>query len=753
MTKRIPSCELEKELFNNVFAKTPDYIKNLDILNFDNEGEFTFTLKREHLYPHSETNPEGLNLLEWFAGYSKEAKVSTAGIRGPQNILYPQDTRFPINLVGIVLATLAKALVAGGKYKGQEIRKLVGSEVRYNSDLYLDAIARIQAAQGIKTLTPQGRKTIPIWLASFLCYKLDLAGGEYITSSHGISVKTATKDLNSQGSQYLPEESLEFVDKIQEIFDIVEKEGSYEIKISAKDNPLIDESIMEKLNDGVDLYVEYLKSGVAENLNGVKNMKGQLFIEAVGGCAYRTLSRVLEKLEISNKYVWNNIEEDPFFHSIGKYDTDPKGNKTFYDYSVDATVLAKKPDGSKFFPIIESLHYEEKLKALPLGTVVLITDPDHDRLTVCQIEAVGNIPNLEELGISYIHLGENRVLTVYTANQAFLMLMDYRVKQLKAQGKFKNHPRFMIKTTASALSWDEWAGANGIKVVNVPVGFKEIANIMKKVELQIRTNPDAEVKVDDVFGEEINLGVQPRLIFGGEESGGMIMGSEDMIESISGRKAIAMREKSATEAIIVASCLAAKLEENNTTLSEYLDEIFEENKIIAKFDVREDIAYYNESEPDIEKLKQAKFEGEKLRTKNDLFYLSIAIGIREDIIGIDDARNILNTAFPQLNFNNLTAIRFVGDGTYLQFTDKYVEIRPSGTDAKTKAYSGGEDLEEISTFARILGNYSGERIEIHKKFIPDDFYEASKETALNYYLKFVEKGADNSVFKIPVYTY
>ena len=754
MTKRTPSCELEKELFNNVFAKTPDYIKNLDILNFDNEGEFTFTLKREHLYPHSETNPEGLNLIEWFTGYAKEAKVSTAGIRGPQNILYPQDTRFPINLVGIVLATLAKALVARDKYKGEEVRKLVGSEVRYNSDLYLDAIARIQAAQGIKTLTSQGRKTIPIWLASFLCYKLDLAGGEYITSSHGISVKTATKDLNSQGSQYLPEESLEFVNKIQEIFDIVEKQGFYEIKIAAKDNPLIDESIMEKLNDGVDLYVEYLKSGVAENLDGVKKMKGQLFIEAVGGCAYRTLSRVLEKLEISNKYVWNNIEEDPFFHSIGKYDTDPKGNRTFYDYSVDATVLAKRPKSSeKFFPIIESLHYEEKLKALSLGTVVLITDPDHDRLTICQIEAAGNIPNLEELGISYIHLGENRVLTVYTANQAFLMLMDYRVKQLKAQGKFKNHPRFMIKTTASALSWDEWAGANNIKVVNVPVGFKEIANIMKKVELQIRVNPDAEVKVEDVFGEEINLGVQPRLIFGGEESGGMIMGSEDMIESLSGRKAIAMREKSATEAIIVGSCLAAKLEEDNKTLSEYLDEIFEENEIIAKFDVREDIAYYNESEPDIEKLKQAKFEGEKLRTKNDLFYLSIAIAIREDIIGIDEAKNILNTAFSQLNFNNLTAVRFVGDGTYLQFTDKYVEIRPSGTDAKTKAYSGGENLEEIGEFARVLGNYSGERTELHRKFIPDDFYEASKDTALNYYLKFVEKGADNSVFKIPAYTY
>ena len=403
---REPSCELEKELFYSVFEKTPDYIKDLDLMNFSHVEGFTFTLKREHLYPHSDSNPEGLNLKEWFANYSKEAKVSTAGIRGPQNIIFPQDTRFPINLVGIVLATLAKALVAREKYQGKEIRKLVGSEVRYNSELYLDAIARIQAEQGIRTLTPSGRKTIPIWLASFLAFKLDLVGGEYITSSHGISVKTATKDLNSQGSQYLPEESLEFVNKIQEIFDIVEKYGTYDIKIGAKNHPLIDESIMTRLNDGVDLYVEYLKSGVAQNLDGVKKMNRKLFIESVGGCAYRTLSRVLEKLGIQDKYVWNNTEEDPFFHSIGKYDTDPKGNKTFYDYSVDATVIAKHPDGSKYFPVIESMHYEKVLKDLPLGTIVLITDPDHDRLTVCQIEACGNEPMLDEFGISYIELDE-----------------------------------------------------------------------------------------------------------------------------------------------------------------------------------------------------------------------------------------------------------------------------------------------------------------------------------------------------------
>lgn len=746
--------ELENELFASVYEKTPNYIKDLKLMDFDNKNEFTFTLKKEHLAPYdADTNPEGLNLKEWFANYAKEAKVSTAGIRGPQNILYPQDTRFPINLVGIVLATLAKALVAKEKYSDKKILKIAGREVRYNSDLYLEAIARIQAAQGIKTLLPEGRKTIPIWLASFLAFKLDLLGGEYITSSHGISVKNATKDLNSQGSQYLPEESLEFVDKIQEIFDETEKNGKYEIKIAASGNSLIDETIMKKLEDGTDLYVEYLKSGVAQkaNLNLIKEHDEKIIIENVGGSAYRTLSRVLKKLDISEKYTWFNTEEDPFFHSIGKYNHTPQGEKAFYDYSVDATVLSKRPNGEKYFPVIETMNYREKLKDYPYLTTVLITDPDHDRLTIAQKESILRIPKLEEAGIDYIKLDERSILTIFTANQAFLMLMDFQAKQLKAQGMWKNHPRFMIKTTASALSWDEWAKHQGVKVVNVPVGFKEIANIMKKVELKLKNNPKKEVIIDDVFSNAINLGVNPRLIFAGEESGGMIMGTEDLIKSKAGRFAIAMREKSATEAIIVTSALIAQLKE--VSLSRYLVKIFEECNIKGRFDTRIDIAYYNESEPDIEKLKLAKAEGEKKRTENDLFYLSMAIAVKEGKMTLDNVKEVLNDSFKSLNFNNLQSIKFVGDGTYLEFTDKFIEIRPSGTDAKTKAYGGGLDKHVLELYATNLGNYNGYRTELHKKFIDNEFYNFSKDKAMKYYLEFVEKDANNEKFEIPNYEF
>ena len=180
------------------------------------------------------------------------------------------------------------------------------------------------------------------------------------------------------------------------------------------------------------------------------------------------------------------------------------------------------------------------------------------------------------------------------------------------------------------MSWDEWANANGVKVVNVPVGFKEIANIMKKVEKQIKEGKS--VVITDVLGNDIELGKNPRVVFAGEESGGMIIGPENPVVSLNGRQAIAMREKSATEAIIVTSALSAQLEKENKTFAQYLENVFETNDIKGRYDVRVDIAYYNESESDIEKLKKSKTEGEAKRTKNDLFFLTLTVALSKGVL-------------------------------------------------------------------------------------------------------------------------
>ena len=96
-------------------------------------------------------------------------------------------------------------------------------------------------------------------------------------------------------------------------------------------------------------------------------------------------------------------------------------------------------------------------------------------------------------------------------------------------------------------------------------------------------------------------------------------------------------------------------------------------------------------------------------------------------------------------------IKFVGDGTYLKFDNKFIEIRPSGTDAKTKAYGAGDNKEEIKLYAKILGNYSGELTELYQKYISKIYYETVKEKSMKKYLEFTNKDANNDIFEIPNY--
>ncbi len=711
--------QTERMLLSAVKANTPETWRT-PLFPQDETREFTFYLDAGCI--------DRLNLWEWFRNYKRDSQASTGGIRGPQNVLYPWDMRFPINQVGVVLATLGKSLVAKEHFQCRQLKKIAGCEVRYNSKKYVELISRIQAAQGIQTLIPKHFAPIPIWMVSFLIFVLDLDGGEHVTSSHSVSTKTATKDLNNQGSQYLSEESLQFVNKIEKILKTAESEG-YSIQFSASNDENIDFDYLDEFDGGVSLYVDYLRNGVANdaNLNLIREIKPRIVIDCVGGCMYQTMREIFERLQVTDSLKWLHVDADPLYHNIGKLNYNPKsGEKEYFDLGCDFSILE----------VVKTADYGTKLKREPMGTLIEVTDPDGDRLIVCEIESTDRKCKLERIGIESLDLGNGRILSIYTPNQSFLMNMNFYANQLKTIGVWEAHPRFIIKTTPSAIAWDEWAHRNGVKVINVPVGFKEIAAIMKKVERQLSNSPDKPVVVKDVYGEPINLGVQPRLLFGGEESGGMITGSEELIQSQNGRTAIAMREKSAGESMVLVAALAAHCKAKSFHLSDYLEMLYTENSIVGKYDIREDVVYYNESEPNPAKLKQAKLDGEMKRDKNDLFFLGLAIAMREKRIVLKQVRVILEETFPSLDFSNLDDVRFVGDGTYFKFRDKFVEIRKSGTDAKTKAYASGNDKENCRQFAATFGKYSGNLTPSYRNAIDDAYLGTVEEKARSIYRQF-----------------
>ncbi|MDO8610807.1 MAG: hypothetical protein Q7R95_09760, partial [bacterium] len=146
--KPVAKSDLENILLSQIEKDTPDKVKNNQLIDLNNKQEFTFTLTKSQLADFN-NDTDGLGINKWFENYEKEAKVSTAGIRGIQNPLYPWDTRYPLNLVGMTLATMGKILVAN-EIDGQKT-KISASEVRYCSSQYVELIARLQAANGIKT--------------------------------------------------------------------------------------------------------------------------------------------------------------------------------------------------------------------------------------------------------------------------------------------------------------------------------------------------------------------------------------------------------------------------------------------------------------------------------------------------------------------------------------------------------------------------------------------------------------------------
>ncbi|MDD5173207.1 MAG: 6-phosphofructokinase [Candidatus Omnitrophica bacterium] len=850
---------IKRDMYQSVISNTPAAIKESSLLDVSEKGRMTIEFTRENLEDFDPVkNPKGMNLKSWLKKYKKEASVSTAGIRGLQNILFPNDPRELMGEKAIILANVAKALVARSSYSGEEIHKFASSEVRFNSREYVECIARIQAALGIKTCVPLDGATTPIWMASFLIFKYDLMGGEYVTSSHAISKKIATKDLNSEGSQFTPDESILFVKKIEEIIAQIEDKGVYSVILAAMNDENIDQVFMRKVNNGIEDYVKYLKTGIAtrNNIQLIKEGENKIFIDVVGGCMYRTMSKVFNKLGITEKFRWLHIKEDPYFHGIGKscYRLNTENGKLgFEDLSCDTSIVAinekedverimgfvekfkdsisKKavgtqilipvpgsnskifgqirasndPDlrllknvvsvdlgegklfvcetGIRILPVIKTMGYKQSLKDAPVGTVIELTDPDGDRLITAQIVNIEKREMLEKLGLAYEILDSRRVLVVFMPNQSFLMTIDFRKEMLKRDGEWAKRNWFMIKTTASAAAWDDWAAAQsdksykikytgtndwvdakGVPVINTPVGFKEIASIMKKAEKQMREAPDRDVIIEDVFGNQINLGVQPRLLFAGEESGGEIFGPTELIESVNGRRALAMREKSAGEAMVITSAMAADLEAKGMTLVDYLVNINSENKIVNRFDYREDIIYFNESEPDINVRKAAEAEGLKMKEENDFFFLAIAIALRDGKITFDQASVFLRKLFPAVDFEELKGVYFVGDGVYLKFTDRVVEIRPSGTEAKTKGYAMGASPTMLVNDAKALaGYYSNEMrdrlvdllgAETHAAYFKESEFmgtkmPAVKVRAMEIYSAYLANGAETKQFVPP----
>ncbi|MGV8119975.1 MAG: hypothetical protein AB2L14_09475 [Candidatus Xenobiia bacterium LiM19] len=694
-----------------------------------------------------------INLRKQIDEFAKESQVSTAGVRENQNVLCPWDHRYRINeyIFAVIAESLSRmvkelhqqrldslpavsadqvrrhlgednvkiieeiygmSLDEAVAFARQSPIRIVGGEVRANTPRFIDLVSRIYAANGLHVFlmkNPENKDTSSIFMWSFLIFILGLSGGNYFTSSHGAPQKQSDKILSFDGAQYLPPQYARLVEHMRAVLDTVEAEG-FTFRLAARDDVHLRHRLTYE--NTARLYTNYLKCGPAssqavELINNACQKGLRLKLDFFGGSGYKMISSIFNELGISrvfeNGYI--RTEEDPFFHNIGFKLAPRKHNPDELEVvhlSVDASLKA----------VVETAGYTEILKDAPAGQVVYNVDPDVDRFVAGQVVPVSEKSALDELGISSIALGHDRLFALYSPNQLFLMIADNDMIQAKHDGWWSEYSNFDIHTYVSALSWDEWASCNGIPVIRVPVGFKEIAAIERAVEGAMKRHPDSEIAVNNELGDETKLGLHPKLHHAGEESGGKIGGPRVPIYNIYGEFVIAMREKSSGEAAFSAVALQSRLhceaESRGTKecvyLHNYLREIFARNSIKNPMEFRGDIIHYNEAIIDPDELAKAKKEGIGQRNVFNTFFRYIAMayktGERSKLgrpLTIDEVRELFIESMPTMKkeWSLLERIDLWSDGLQLWFSEpslvRDICLRASGTDAKSKVYFDGKD--------------------------------------------------------------
>ncbi|MEO5367105.1 MAG: hypothetical protein H7831_12320 [Magnetococcus sp. WYHC-3] len=715
------------------------------IIPFENKEAFKVRITKEMLAdydPH--TNPQGRNIWKSFKKYEEIGPLAFAGIRHVMNIENIHDTRQVKNTFERFLTSLSLGLMIKIMYnKGADYAYQMnyGHEVRYNSDFLQDVALRTLSAIGFVCHCPHRNSPTAIWntstMGKFFCFPLSLCG----TASHAESEVDGLKLIDYEGSQFLIS-SIEAMIAVQRaILEKIEKDGYLDFSFPATDNPRITSAIYENTNGGMHVYRKYQEKTAADDyvLDLIKSLDpASVHIDCAHGSAYRTLESFMGEMglvDLAKKLDWIHRQERPDFGNIGKLKENPKTEKEeIFDLGADGTQLYEKVAGDKiikYFPVLLTADYPEIFANLPVGDVILHTDMDNDRLYVSQVLAntQENKDLLAKIGVIYNVINDEKIDAVFIPNKFFHFLHEMnfeRLQKLSEQGKIeKDRTLVVLKTVASTSAIDQWAAqrkkrGHKIEVVNTPVGFAKLANIMYRMEGEMRKNPGQDIIILDARGNQINVGPKPLILAAWEESGGIIVGITYGYKDLLGNEFLAMREKSATESIFLSLALFAKLqkEKGKINLAEYLKELYERDKIDTPIDLRFDNKLFVPSASGGGEEEQ----GNKRKYRIFGAYVSLALAYKHGQITIETARKILRDIFNEefearqknvkftfkeafmsrfrdIDLDSLCALGFTGDSVEFLFEkgpDKwFVMSRPSGTEPKLRAYGFGNNQRRL----------------------------------------------------------
>ena len=354
--------------------------------------------------------------------FGAELKFGTAGMRG----LIGMGTNM-MNVYTVSRATqgLAEFIKANGAIAMQR-GVAISFDTRRKSEEFACAAAGVLLKNDIKVfIYPEGR---PVPMLSYAVRKNRCFAGIMITASHNPKEYNGYKVYGEDGAQMSPESTAEVVKYISAITDYFAV-GAITVpsaKRAKKYGAILLGKGFEKK-----YYAELIKLSLSKTAVKAEGGKIKLVYTPVHGTGFVPVTTMLKKMGIKATVVEEQCKPDTEF----------------------STVAVPNPEYKETLSI--GISYADKINA----DVVFGTDPDCDRLGVAVRDKNGEFVSL-------------------TGNQVGVLLMNYVLSRLKQEGELRSDS-FVVKSFVSTGLAESVAASYGVKIYDVPVGFKFIGEKIK----------------------------------------------------------------------------------------------------------------------------------------------------------------------------------------------------------------------------------------------------------------------------------
>ena len=527
----------------------------------------------------------------------------TAGLRSTMYMGIGCMNRFTVAHTTRGIAKLIKS--EGGESRGVAI----AYDSRNNSREFAKVSACVLAGAGIKSYIFDDIRPTPE--LSFAVRELGALAGINITASHNPKEYNGYKAYWEDGAQIGPEHAT-VVSGERAAFDVLDVSGIMDYD-KAKEEGLI----VELHEDFDEIYISAVLE-TAVNPKAVSDVANDLKVvyTPLHGAGYKLVPEVFRRIGLKHLYT---VDEQMV----------PNGNFP--------TVVKPNPEYANVFSLGIDI-------ANRVGSdLVIATDPDSDRVGV-------------------MTRTENGTFATITGNQMGALLLDYVIKEKKAQGRI-NENSYCVKSIVSTDMAYKIATVNGVKLHDVLTGFKFIGEVIKNYE---------------------KAGNKDGFLLGFEESYGYLLGSY-------------ARDKDAVEASMMILEMTAYYKKRGMTLSDALAELY---KTYGLYTERM-IDIYMEGLDGIEKRRRIM---STLRNDPPKSFG----GVRVAKIGDYSTGTVLTVATGDISSTGQPS----SDVLYytLENEDKII-VRPSGTEPKIKIYvlAHGENMDDINKKAELYAKDS-ERI-------------------------------------------